>query len=949
MNARGHVRFVFVAVRAAIAATTLLCASPRIMAASDALPEDYHVEKVLGFQAGDRPVTYEEMSRYLDLIARSSDRARVSTYGTTDLQRSLRSVTLSSPANLARIDRIDAELTRLAAVTDTADAATAIARTLPAVVWIGYGTHADELSGSDAALGLIDELVTGQDDETLNILDHLIVHVDPMVNPDGREHYLAHVTGYARQTPVLDSQDIIQNQPWPSLRLNHYLMDLNRDALFATQAQSVSRISAIRRAHPQLFIDAHEMIYPSTHLFALPGVPLNPYIPASIHRSWERFGADISRAYDAQGKSYYTRSWDEVFYPGYYDILPAYSGITPLLYEQARTSGVSVTLPNGKARTFAEAVANQLLSSRATLTSAANHRLELMDDWLDARRSGSRDVGGRGPHAWLVPPEDDFKVSRLLEILAVHEIRYQRLAAATRVSGLHSASSNWEESLVLPAGTVMVRTNQPSAALVRNIFGIHVPMDEAFLRTERQRLDLGLKTQVYDVTAWSLPLAFDLTAYWTNEPPAGAWRDGPASITHREAPAAATARYGYIYEDPSLFVTARLLQLGVTVRVASEPFELADRSFPAGAFLVRNDDQVNSIVPLLAEASATSGTRFRSIEGARTRTGPDLGDDKFVLLRSPRVAILMGSWTQATNVGAMWHVFDQEIRIPATMLDVARLEAFDLSRYNVLLLPDAEDNAKLAAALAPSADSIRRWIQGGGTLVVQGGGATAAGRVGLTAVLPRASLDRDAPLMLGRPAAEAIHEEFLAASGAASGPVQVISPLNDNTAPVISEAAQATFVERRHAYVFPRLLPSFDQWADGISGLEKSRLRVPSMIKRYLPHGAYLRVDLKPMHWLRYGVHDRLPALFREEDALIAESPTEIVGRYAAPRELALSGLIWPESVGYLAETAYLTRERQGRGQVISFANDAVYRGYSLGTQRLLLNAVILGPGMRGE
>jgi hypothetical protein len=56
-----------------------------------------------------------------------------------------------------------------------------------------------------------------------------------------------------------------------------------------------------------------------------------------------------------------------------------------------------------------------------------------------------------------------------------------------------------------------------------------------------------------------------------------------------------------------------------------------------------------------------------------------------------------------------------------------------------------------------------------------------------------------------------------------------------------------------------------------------------------------------------------------------------------------LSGLVWPEAVGYIAGTAYLADEQRGRGHIIAFANDPVFRGYSLGTARLFLNAVIFG------
>jgi hypothetical protein len=84
--------------------------------------------------------------------------------------------------------------------------------------------------------------------------------------------------------------------------------------------------------------------------------------------------------------------------------------------------------------------------------------------------------------------------------------------------------------------------------------------------------------------------------------------------------------------------------------------------------------------------------------------------------------------------------------------------------------------------------------------------------------------------------------------------------------------------------------------------------------------------------------------LFQESEVLMAPADAQLVGRFGAPQELALSGLVWPEAVGYIAGAAYLALESLGEGQVILFGNDPVFRGYSLGTQRLLMNAIIVGP-----
>ena len=59
-----------------------------------------------------------------------------------------------------------------------------------------------------------------------------------------------------------------------------------------------------------------------------------------------------------------------------------------------------------------------------------------------------------------------------------------------------------------------------------------------------------------------------------------------------------------------------------------------------------------------------------------------------------------------------------------------------------------------------------------------------------------------------------------------------------------------------------------------------------------------------------------------------------------------MSGLIWPEASQRIANSAYLTRERFGKGQIILFAGEPNFRGASLGTNRLWLNAIVYGSGL---
>lgn len=912
--------------------------------ASPQIPPTF--EQVAGFEAGTRVARYDEVVAYLQAVARTSDRVRLRSYGQTPTGRKLWVVTVSSPANLQRLDTVEATLHRLAAGTLDEPAAAAETAKLPLVAWLGYGIHGDEVSATDGGLRLLERLVTGQDADTVKILDRVIVNVDPLVNPDGRDRDLAHIVAFDSKTTVLDRQNLVHHQFWPEGRTNHYLFDLNRDALYVTQPQSQQRVSAILAAMPQVTSDGHEMRWISDHLFAVPAAPLNAYLPPAVHASWTRFAADIGASYDAIGRSYYTRSWDEVVYPGYYDIMPAYHGATPLLFEQAGNQGVTLQLPSGRIRTYADTAENHYRSSVATLLSAADRKDALFASWYHTRHTAGATVAKGAPRAWIIPAKDSYKLGELRRVLDTQGVRYAELASPIDAGGLGSMERPQPHKESLPAGSLLIESNQPLAGIVLNMLEPQVPMDAPFLKAERERTDLGEPTQLYDITAWSLPLAYALPVLWTDHVPGGTWQ-----APQLPAPAAPPARasYGYAFVDPSLFATARLMQNGVRVRVATQAFARDGKDFRPGSLLIRNDDQSLDVLPLLQAEAGRSNVTFVPLTGALASDGPDLGEDSFILLTAPRVAIAGGPGTEPTSFGALWELFDERIGIPATLLDVNRLSSDDLSRYDTIIVADGDADAGslLPTALKADADQLRSWMRSGGTLIVEGAGATAAARAGLGDWIVRSdALAAYPPLMLGRDADAAVTYGFDSAAGATG--VESHSSYA-YVPPVLGTAATSLIKQAERGYTMPARLPTLAEWAHDLPGGDPAKMKAAEALRRYLPHGAYLAVDMKPHSWLGFGAGTEMPALFRQEDALIATAPDEVVGRYAGPRQLVLAGLVWPEAVGYLAETGYLLRERVGSGQIIAFGDDPVFRGYSLGTQRLLLNAAILGPGMRSH
>jgi hypothetical protein len=115
--------------------------------------------------------------------------------------------------------------------------------------------------------------------------------------------------------------------------------------------------------------------------------------------------------------------------------------------------------------------------------------------------------------------------------------------------------------------------------------------------------------------------------------------------------------------------------------------------------------------------------------------------------------------------------------------------------------------------------------------------------------------------------------------------------------------------------------------------------------RKLRPRGAILAVDLDEKHWLSFGVRSPVPVLVDTDQVFLAKSGVQIAGRFAPRGRIRLSGLLWPEARGRWSQTAYATREGKGSGQIVLFADTPNFRAYFHGGERMLLNAIFLGPG----
>jgi len=842
----------------------------------------------------------------------------------------------------------------------------------PAVAWMAYGIHGDELSSVDAAAAVAYWLVAGEDDLARKMRRELVVLIDPCENPDGRERFLAQTQSFAHAIRNPDTEDLSHTTVWPWGRGNHYLFDLNRDWFSMVQPES-RRSTVIASWNPQLMVDSHEMGAHDTYLFSPPRHPFNPHIPEYEWRWSDRFAADQARALDRRGYAYYTREWNEEFFPGYGSSWASYHGAIGILYEMSGTEGTLVHQRRGTRRTYPQAVEHQVASSVANLTTLADNRVELLTDFVNGRREVI-ERGRRGPvGAWILPhgrhPE---RTDALVQLLRDGGIEVLRASSSPpRVAGLRDMRTG--ESVAasdLPDATWMVPLDQPAGSMVRVLLDPHVPMDAKFFREEREYLERDKGSRLYEVTSWSLPLAYGIEAHWTSQRPTSGWSDDPVAEREGTLESSATDEpFGYLMSgdsDQSVLALSDLLAQGLALFVAGKPFSVEGQAFDRGAILIPREGNAEDLKSRLEAVVRDRAVRVVEVPTAKASTGPDLGGKHFHKLVAPRVGIWTGSPVSASAYGALWHLFDERLRMRFSGLDLMRFERTDLSRYNVLIFPPGSTYREL---LGP--DGFARlvaWIKAGGTAIGIGGGAEflADEKSELTKTkLRRQALERYPPAVMG-PTAR------LVASGGNFRAVGLRAETAKDRKEDADRKPASVQPQRDSLYdVAPLLGPGAAPFAEGFEqgtpagvpvaltdwlkpflppGKEKPEKqdleRADERLRRFAPRGTFLRVELDHEVWLSWGIGDELPVLVRARDTLVAEPPVQVAARFADLDRLHLGGLLWPEAAGRLAHTAYVTREGVGRGQVILFLSEPEFRGWTLGTRRLLLNAILYGPGL---
>ena len=847
------------------------------------------LDDVVGHDFREEITPPDQIVRYMEaLVEAAPERTHLIRYAESWEGRPLVVLVIASPERIARLEAVKADLRRLSFPEGLSDGeAESLISELPVVTALMHGVHGNEISSSGAAMAEAYHLLAARGDPAVDlILSESIVLIDPVENPDGRQRFVqSNAMGRARW-PDPASYSAEHDEPWPGGRVNHYLFDLNRDLFIQAHPETRGKVEVFLDFGPHIVVDLHEMSGNSTYFFPPTAPPENPWYGERQIALMDAFGRANATVFDQRGFAYFNRDVYDLFYPGYVDMWPMGHGALGMTYEQASARALVLRRDDGDLLTYGDGVLHHFTAAVTTAETAARNRERILRDYLAFRRAGI-DRGREGPAEYVLhSAHDPGMAERLARMLVRNGIDVREASGPVRVAGRE-----------LPArGTFIVPLAQPASGFARNLLDAHVPMPEDFVQRQIERRARRESDEIYDLTAWSQSLLWDVEALLADEPtgaagpsvtldPSSLAGPGVSPDTQPAAGPLPEAVVGYLlpWGVNAAAAVTEALRVGVRVHAAGGAFTLGGRQYGVGTAIVRNAENGADLRETLGRIAAAHGAEVVPIDDSYVREGMSLGSSSVRALREPRVLLVYDEPGQTYSVGFARYVLERRYGQRTTAVRAESLGSPTLADYDVLVFPSGNYSGDVGSSML---DALRSWMSEGGTLITMAGSTSWAVDAGL--------LSTTAERRGGRPEDEEPDEP--------GTPEQPIDYLEQIVPP------------------------------------DESPAQVP---------GAILRVVLDTEHWLASGTDGEIGALVQGSRVF---SPVTLddgtnVGRYGELGDLVLSGIVWEESRPQLASKAFLIHEPVGSGQIIAFAEDPNYRAYTEATQLLFINAVLLGPG----
>ncbi len=657
----------------------------------------------LGYPLGQKFTPHYKIVNYFNQAALVMPQMmKLEKYGETNEGKELLLAYVSTTENMARLEEIRKNNLRLTGILKDKPADI----NAPTIVWLSYNVHGNEASSSEVSMKTLFELLNPSNHQTKEWLKNVVVIIDPCLNPDGRDRYVHWYTQMQGKNSDVNVVSREHREPWPGGRLNHYNFDLNRDWAWQTQVETQGRIKKYNEWMPQIHCDFHEQGINNPYFFAPAAEPLHEVITPWQRQFQNTIGRNHAKYFDANGWLYFTKEVFDLFYPAYGDTYPTYNGAIGMTYEQAGHSqgGLAVMTNDGDTLTLYDRIAHHFTTSMSTIEIASGNANKLLQEFK--KYFDDANTTGIGPYKTYIITENNVgKRNAVQKFFDANGIVYGS------ADGLGLKGYNYftgKDETFAAANSLAVSAYQPKSALVKVLFEPKSKLSDSV---------------TYDITAWSLPYVYGLQSY--------AVKEKMVLSNYQQAKnesAISTSAYGYLIKYNSFadvkFLTT-ILNAGIKVRLAEKDFVFNKKTFSKGTLIVLKKGNETKMTQFVDMAVAYNAS-VTEVSGGFMEAGFDFGSEKVQLLKKPRVALLTGNGINANAAGEVWHLFDQQLNYPISLLNAETVSSSQLKNMDVLILPDG--GYKFLKDKESAAD-IKMWVQQGGKIIALDNAAVQVAKV----------------------------------------------------------------------------------------------------------------------------------------------------------------------------------------------------------------------------
>ncbi len=591
---------------------------------------------------------------YVRAIAVSSPRVHVETIAQSEEGRDIVLAVITDESGIRDLDRLKAASAALADPRQTSpQKAEEIIATARPAYYINCNLHADESGSGEMCMELVYRLAVSEQPMIQAIREHLLVLVNPVSEPDGRDKFTDWFYKYLKGRTDFDALPR-QSPPYWS----HYVfVDINRDAH--------QKDFAATRAVSKMFFDYHPVVVHDLHeaislLLSWNGTgPYNPHMDPIVASRWLEMSFHEMTVMNAMGMpGVWTWNFGDGFGHHYLDSIAINHNAIGRGYETfGNATAETVTRhadedsmsrewyrpwpPDPVFRwSMRDNVNYQQTALLSILDWSARHAREMLGDFYQTGRNSWRKGVEEKPYAYMIPASQP---DRLRVAQMVNRLRLQHIEVRTLTAALSLDEGDFSR------GDYLVRLDQP----YRN-FALDV--------LEPQRFPAEYEQLPYDDVSWAYPVGFDVTAVRIEDErvKSASSRLLGADIT----PTGTVRGYGpaYLMRDlgQESLLAARYRLAAFKVELAERAFTVKNVTYPQGSWLISPTGEPTSR-KLSAAVDAVS--KELALDFSSAQVLPEVPRHEAVL---PRIGLWV-PWADTDMMGWVRRIFDRQ-HIPYTYL-----------------------------------------------------------------------------------------------------------------------------------------------------------------------------------------------------------------------------------------------------------------------------------------